>query len=61
MNKDSRQLLEEAVERGLTIKNGKKHVKIFGRDGLVTVLGKGTKLNPRNHQQASLAVRKARP
>ena len=60
MNKDVRQLLEEAVERGLTIKQGKSHLKVFGKDGLVTVLPTGTRLNPRNHRQARLAVRKAR-
>ena len=61
MNKDVRQLLEEAVERGLTVKEGKKHLKVFGSEGLVTVLSKGTKMNPRNQRQAELAVRKAKP
>ena len=61
MNKESRQLLNEAVDRGFTVKDGKKHIKIFGRDGLVTVVAKGSKLNTRNHRQATLAVRKAQP
>ena len=57
---NSKELLEFAVERGLTVKNGKKHRKVYGSSGIVCILPHGKGDNWRNAKQAELAIRKAR-
>lgn len=62
MNKDTKKLLKLARECGLTVKQGSKHVKVFGRDGhLVAILPLGSKSSsqPWNQRNALAALRRA--
>ena len=59
MNKEIRELLRVAEAKGLVVKSGSNHVKVYGDDGLVCVLPYGSHLNSRNMRQAEIAIRKA--
>jgi hypothetical protein len=55
----NRELVSLALERGLVVKPGKKHQKVYSSTSLVCVVPYGRKVNPRNAKMAELAIRKA--
>lgn len=60
MSKDAKKLVALAKSFNLRVENGKKHVKVFGPDGLVCGLPHGSKTTaPRNHKGAEAAIRRA--
>lgn len=65
MRKEVRDLAKTATAKGLVLRNGSRHTKVYGSDGLVTILPRCSKttgrFGGRNLKQAEIAIRKAKP